>query len=506
MNHQLNRAIAQRGDMESPPIMFQTEKVIQFGTGILLRGLPDYLIQLANENGKFRGSVVQIKSTDAGSADDFQTQNNLYHVWERGIEHGKVVNNTKLISCLSRTLSAKSDWESILRLSESPDTEVVISNTTEIGLRFYPDSVYDNPPDSFPAKLTALLYHRYLHFQGDVTKGWIIIPCELVSNNGEVLQNLVLQVAKHNRLEKKFIDWLLNANSFCNSLVDRIVPGAVPVHLKPELADMIGVQDSLAVIAEPYLLWAIEASPEVQNKLNWGNVHPNFVLISNIEAFKERKLRLLNGSHSAYTALALLAGFKLVRESIADETVAKWLHNLMFDEIIPTLPMPRPEAEAFASAVLDRYRNPYVDHKLINITLQYTNKIKNRNLETMKRYFDEFGKWPELLCLGIAAYFRLLKGGEVKEDGVQISLPDGQICLVQDNQAKFVVQAWKQARGEAKEVVNLVFSNRDLWEFNLMEFKGLPEKVVYWLQELKSRPALSVMRKSIQEQTKNPAF
>lgn len=495
-SHQINRVLAREKGIYPPHLDNLPEKVLQFGTGILLRGLPDFLIHAANEQGVFQGTIVQVKSTDTGSADEFQTQDNLYHVWERGILDGETVNNVKLVSSISRTLSAKTEWEAILKCAESEHMQVVISNTTEIGLKFNPDSVFDAPPESFPAKLTSLLYHRYIQFKGDYSKGWIIIPCELVSDNGKVLQDLVFQVAKHNRLEKKFIDWLLHANTFCSSLVDRIVTGAVPQSLNQELLEKTNTVDKLAIIAEPYLLWAIEASEDTQAKLGWQHVHPNFVLTSCIGAFKERKLRLLNGAHTAYTALALLAGFHLVRESMQDKVMAKWVKQLMFQEIIPTLPMATLEAEQFTHAVLDRFKNPFVDHKLENITLQYSNKIKNRNLETMKRHFDKFGKWPDLLCLGFAGYLLLLRGEETAA-GVLVTLKNGHQFTVQDAQAVVVAKAWQQKQGNAKEVVQAVLQNRELWDFNLNEFHGLPERIHFWLDLLMKMPTAKVLKKSL---------
>ncbi len=496
LDHQLNLANARQKGYYPQETMKYPEKVIQFGTGILLRGLPDYLIQLANEKGVFEGSIVQIKSTSNGNADEFQYQDNLYHVWERGFEGGKTVNSTKLITSISRTMSAKTEWSSILECAASPGMQVVISNTTEVGLRFQPESIFDKSPESFPGKLTAMLHHRYTQLKGDLSKGWVIIPCELVSDNGTVLQDLVLQVAKHNRLEKKFVDWLLHANDFCSSLVDRIVTGAVPEALKPELEASIGMSDSLAIIAEPYLLWAIEVPERAQKILNWQHVHPNFVLTSDIQAFKERKLRLLNGAHTAYTALALLAGFKLVRESMDDALIAQWVKQLMFKEIIPTLPMPKAEAEQFAIAVLDRFRNPFIDHKLVNITLQYTNKIKNRNLETMKRYFDEFGEWPDLLCLGFAGYLLLLKG-KVVADGVEVRLRNRTKFVVQDAQAKVVCNVWIETEGNPKELVEQVLTNRELWDLNINDFNGLPERIQYWLEELMRHPTIKVIKASL---------
>jgi tagaturonate reductase len=294
-------------------ILALPEKVLQFGTGVLLRGLPDYFIDKANRNQVFNGRVVIVKSTAAGGTDAFAQQDGLYTVCIRGIENGKPVNESIINSSISRVLAASNDWAAILQCAHNPDMQIIISNTTEVGIVLSDDNIHDTPPSSFPGKLLAFLYERYKAFKGSAESGMVIIPTELITNNGEKLKSIVLQLADKNNLDDQFISWLKTSNHFCNSLVDRIVPGKLSAADTKATEESLGYTDELMIMAEPFRLWAIESGDDkVKQILSFSLTDTGVVITPDIEKFRELKLRLLNGTHTFTCGLAFLAGFEMV--------------------------------------------------------------------------------------------------------------------------------------------------------------------------------------------------
>ena len=292
------------GEKDYQSLMALPEKVLQFGTGVLLRGLPDVYIDLANKHGVFNGRILVVKSTDTPGSDDFQQQDGLYTVVVRGFENGQAVDRWDLNASISRVLAANSHWNTILTAAENPAMQLVVSNTTEVGIVLVEESIHANPPVSFPAKLLSFLYKRYQHFNGSAESGMVIIPTELISDNGHKLQSILLDLAKFNQLDAAFTEWLVNANDFCNSLVDRIVPGKLPAADASILHETLGFEDSLMIMAEPYSLWAIETKRErTKEILSFASVNPGVKLTTDISKYKELKLRLLNATHSFSCAL-----------------------------------------------------------------------------------------------------------------------------------------------------------------------------------------------------------
>ena len=283
------------------------EKVLQFGTGVLLRGLPDYFIDKANREGIFNGRVVVVKSTDSGDSTAFDKQDGLYTLCIRGIENGVQVEENIICSAISRVLSARQDWQSILQCAHNREMQIIISNTTEVGLVLVKEDINLNPPTSFPGKLLAFLFERYKVFNGSAEAGMVIIPTELISNNGQKLKSIVLELAHFNGLDSTFIDWLEKSNHFCSSLVDRIVPGKPDKLIKASLETELGYQDDLLTMSEVYCLWAIEGNDHVRKQLSFATAHPGVVIADDITIFKELKLRLLNATHTLSSGIAYLA-------------------------------------------------------------------------------------------------------------------------------------------------------------------------------------------------------
>jgi len=437
------------------------EKVLQFGTGVLLRGLPDYFIDKANKAGIFNGRVVVVKSTDKGGTDAFTTQDNLYTHCVQGISNGQKVEEYIINASISRVLSAAKDWDAILACAENPEMEVVISNTTEVGITLSEDNVQERPPGSFPGKLLAFLLRRYEFFKGDADKGMVIVPTELIPDNGHKLKAILLELAAKNKLSADFTGWLEKENHFCSSLVDRIVPGAVQLELE--------YKDELAIMSEVYSLWAIEADhPKVSRVLSFAQADNGVVITPDINVFRELKLRLLNGTHTLSCGLAYLAGFETVKAAMDDIDMEAFISTLMKSEIGPAITdiyIREDAALRFAVSVLDRFRNPYIDHRWISITMQYTSKMKMRVVPILQKHYQRSHEVPALIALGFAAYLLFMRGEEVTDDYA---------ALLKD----------KWQRLEPAVLVIDVLSDTSLWGTDLTAFKGFAHAVTVMLGAL----------------------
>src|ERR1700754_5006738 len=354
-------------------IFLLPEKVLQFGTGVLLRGLPDYFIDKANRMGLFNGRVVVVKSTDAGDSGAFYRQDGLYTLCVRGIEERKKVEENIINSSISRVLSARQQWQEILELAYFADMQVIVSNTTEVGIQLVQEDVLAGTPGSFPGKLLAFLYERYKAFEGSPDSGMIIIPTELIVDNGKKLAGIVKELAVFNKLEDGFIKWVDEECRFCSSLVDRIVPGKPYAATLARLEQDLGYSDELLTISEVYRLWAIEGDNKVRSVLSFAGADPGVVIAPDIEIYRELKLRLLNGTHTLSCGLAVLAGFQTVKQGMDDVAFAAFVSDLMMKEIALSIPYRfeggddfDAKAREFGVKVLDRFRNPHLQHQWIS--------------------------------------------------------------------------------------------------------------------------------------------
>lgn len=456
------------------------EKVLQFGTGVLLRGLPDYFIDKANRQGLFNGRVVLVKSTDAGTADTFASQNGLYTLCVRGMEKGRQTEEFSIISAISRTLSAKTEWQKILACAHQPEMQIVISNTTEVGIQFVEDSIREVTPESFPGKLTAFLYERYKAFKGSPESGMVIVPCELIVDNGTKLKDIVHKLAACNNLDIGFTEWLNKHNTFCNSLVDRIVPGKPDEKTTREIYQKLGYTDELLTMSEVYRLWAIQGDEQVKNVLSFYQADPGVIIERDITPYRERKLRLLNGTHTISVGLGYLYGLETVGACMQDAVMSRFISRVMLDEIVPAIPVDETSARRFAEEVLDRFRNPFIVHPLINITLQYTSKMKMRNVQTIINYYQKFNKVPACFAIGFAAYLLFMKA--VKEERGKYSGESRQILYpINDDNAAYFYKLWHSTDTTDKEsiqtLVESVLSDDELWGTNLGILPGFAVQV-----------------------------
>lgn len=459
------------------------EKVLQFGTGVLLRGLPDYFIDNANRQGVFNGRIVVVKSTDVGSSADFDQQDGLYTIYSKGIEDGRETEEQIVCSSISRVLSAASDWASVLELAKNPDLQVVISNTTEVGIQLTDEPISLNPPQSFPGKLLALLYERYKAFGGSAESGWVIIPTELIVDNGKKLEAIVLELAQLNNLEPEFIAWLKAHNTFCSSLVDRIVPGKPALETVEVLEAERGYTDNLHITSEIYRLWAIEGNEKVADILSFAQVDKGVVVTPDIGLFRELKLRVLNGTHTLSCAFAVVSGLATVKDAMNDEFFLDFINGLVYEEIIPSIPYDVDPAVAadFAAKVLDRFRNPHIRHEWLSISVQYTAKLKMRVVPLLLKYYEQKQQVPPYMAMGFAAYLRLLKVKQ-NEPGTFTGKLNGQEYTIKDDSAALLASAWSTY--DTTGLVYEILSNQTLWGADLTALPAFRQAVTDNLKKI----------------------
>ncbi|WP_437919479.1 tagaturonate reductase [Sphingobacterium sp. LRF_L2] len=469
------------------------ERVIQFGTGVLLRGLPDYYIDKANKQGVFNGRILVVKSTSSSGADAFEEQDGLYTVCVKGLDEGKEVVQYTLNNSISRVLAAAQDWGTILAAAKNPDLKVVISNTTEVGIVLSNDNILDNPPSSFPGKLLAFLHQRYEYYQGDVTKGLVILPTELISDNAQKLKKILLTLAIQNELSDKFLRWLEEANDFCNTLVDRIVPGRLSAAEQKLTEAELGYEDQLMIMAEPFSLWAIETdSDRVKDILSFAQVDSGIKLVPSIDKFKEIKLRLLNGTHTLSCATALWSGFVTVKEAMNNSLFHGFVANLMQREIgkaILDQYIEQDDVANFSRSVIDRFSNPFLEHRWENIALNYTSKMNMRNVALLERWYKKNLVPPSYIALGFAAYLKFM---DTQYNGVQYTQEiNGQTIILQDEFAPLLFDYWK----DKNTVVHRVLADDSLWGKDLSSYPGFEETVQRFLDEINAFGVLETIEK-----------
>lgn len=386
----------------------RTEKVIQFGEGGFLRGFADWILQIANEKTDFNGSVVVVQPIERGLCDVLEKQNCVYTHIMRGLRDGKECVEKKVIDVISRTVKPYDDYEEYLRLAENPDFRFVISNTTESGIAYVAgDKMTDKPPKSFPAKLTALLARRF----AAGLEGFVFLPCELIENNGRELKSIVLKYADDWSLGEEFKSWIDEKNVFCNTLVDRIVTG----YPKDENISL-GYEDNMLDTSELFHLWVIEGPAGILKELPLDKTGLNIIVTDNLEGYRTRKVRILNGAHTAMIPRAMLEGINTVKECMDNEQIYEFVKACVFDEIIPTLDLPEAELKDYASNVFERFKNPYIKHFCASIALNSVSKFKVRVLPSILEYIKRTGKMPEKLLLSFAKLIEFYKTDMPNDD------------------------------------------------------------------------------------------
>ena len=453
------------------------EKILQFGTGVLLRALPDYFVDKANQRGVFNGRILVVKSTQTGDIESFNNQDGLYTLQIRGTEDGVSVNKSLICSSISRVISASHQWSEVLASAANPQLQIVISNTTEVGIHLVEESIFQSPPVSYPAKLLAFLLKRFEIFKANPDYGMTIIPTELLTDNGKKLKTILTELAEFNRLSDVFLNWLNHHNRFCSSLVDRIVPGKPSPAIKQELEKQWGYTDELMSICEPYRLWAIEGDETVRKILSFYKTDDGVIITDDITKFKELKLRMLNATHTLSCGLGFLSGFETVLLAMEDAIFSTFIKNLMMDEIGPSIPYSIPESEIneFGLKVLDRFRNPFLQHHWLSITMQYSSKIATRVLPVLKRYYELFNKPPELISMGFAAYILFMRPVKKESDKYYGTL-NNQHYLINDDRASLFYGIWEER--SVDQIGTSVLSNEELWLEDLTQLPGFADSVI----------------------------
>ena len=376
--------------------MARKETVIQFGEGGFLRGFADYFFQKLQDKGLFDGSVVIVQPIEKGMCSVLEQQGCEYNLFLRGIDNGQVVDEHTHIDIISRCVNPYENFESYMKLAENPDFRFIVSNTTEAGIEYVDSNQFtDAPARSFPGKLTQLLYKRFRLG----LKGFIILSCELIDHNGEELEICCLRYADLWGLGEEFKTWLVQENDFCSTLVDRIVTG-FPRDEHEELCRRIGEQDDMMDTAEIFHLWVIQGSHEDELPLQKAGFH--VVWTDNVDPYKKRKVRILNGAHTSMVLGAHLYGLKTVGECLKDEKVSALLRKCIFGEIIPAIGDTE-DNRKFGEAVLERFSNPFIKHMLLSIALNSVSKFRARVLPTILEYRDMFGSCPQGLTFSLAA-------------------------------------------------------------------------------------------------------
>ena len=405
------------------PKKSRKETIIQFGSGVFLRGFFDWMLQKLNDAGLYDGAAVVVQSTATGVGAKLTRQNGQYTHITRGLDGVEVTP----IDVISRCVKIQEEYADYLKLAENPDIRILVSNTTEAGIRLEPgDKFTDCPPVSFPARLTQLLYRRYQLG----LPGFLILPCELIEKNGETLKRLILQCAEEWALGDGFARFVEADNRFCNTLVDRIVTGFP----KGEAIDL-GYEDELLNCSEPYHLWVIEGGRGFEEALPFQKIGLNVLWVDDLTPWRTRKVRILNGAHTAAVAKARLQGFATVKEAMDDPGMLEFLRKAVFDEIIPVLDMPCEELNAYAEGVFRRFMNPYIRHEWRAISLYSAMKFKVRLLPTVLEYEKRFGRPPEAIMESLAALIKMYRTLDVSDDEKVISVMRAPVREILSNEA-----------------------------------------------------------------------
>ncbi|WP_439234206.1 tagaturonate reductase [Lonepinella koalarum] len=402
-------------------------KIIQFGEGNFLRAFVDWQIDLLNEQTDLNAGVTIVRPINTDFPPSLNTQDGLYTTVIRGLdEKGDVVKQCRIIRSVNQEMNIYQDYDDYLQLAHNLEIKFIFSNTTEAGISYNENDQFDDrPPSSYPAKLTRLLYERFIATNGDKQQGFILLPCELIDYNGEQLKYMVLKYAQQWQLSTVFIDWLETANTFCSTLVDRIVTG-YPRNEATELEVELGYKDNFLDTAEYFHLFVIQGSKSLAQWLRLDQADLNVLIVDDIKPYKERKVAILNGAHTALVPVAYLSGVNTVGEAMDDPALCQFVKTAVENEIIPVLSLAKDELQQFADAVIKRFRNPFIQHQLLSISLNSMTKYRTRNLPQLLAYQQKYQKLPPHLTFAFAALIAFYRG---QRNGETIPLQDDEIWL-----------------------------------------------------------------------------
>ncbi|MBU3172062.1 tagaturonate reductase [Clostridium estertheticum] len=449
------------------------ERVLQFGEGNFLRAFVDWQIDKMNKEAGFNGSVVVVQPIENGLVDKLNDQDGLYTLYLQGMNDGKAIAEHSVINSISRGINPYTQHDEYMKIAENKDLRFVFSNTTEAGIAYDEnDKLEDIPQKSFPGKLTALLYNRFKFFNGQKDKGLIMIPCELIDRNGDKLKEIILKYAKLWNLEGEFALWINEANIFCSTLVDRIVPG-YPRDTIKEITEELGYVDNLVVVGEHFHLFIIEGPKWIENEFPASKAGLNVMFVEAMAPYRTRKVRILNGSHTSLVPVSYLYGLNTVAESVDHEVIGKFIRDTIYEEIIPTLDLPKEELSYYAKVVLERFMNPFVKHYLMSISLNSMSKYETRDLPSLLQFVKVKNELPKRLVFSLAALMEFYKGKRGEEI---IKLSDDVDVL------ELYKTQWDKCNGSEvalRKLVTTILAYKKVWKMDLNEVKGLTEAVTH---------------------------
>lgn len=481
---QLSYEVLQESGYDGYLLENAPERVLQFGEGNFLRAFADYFIDVMNERAGFCSKAVLVRPVGtppgyaSGVEDIFRQQQGLYTLYLRGCANGREVCEKRVISCVSRCLNPGTDYASVLACADNPDLRFLISNTTEAGIVYDASCRFDDaPPASFPGKLTRFLYRRFQKFGAQKGRGFILLACELIEDNGRELQKCVLQYARQWDLGEAFIRWVREENLFCSTLVDRIVTG-FPHAEADRLHAENGYMDRLMIAGEVFASWIIEGPQRLKEELPFEQAHLPVRITDDCAPYRQRKVRILNGAHTCMAPGAYLAGRKHVRSCMEDPVIRAFTEKAMWKEILPTLSLPERELRDFAQSVTERFRNPFIDHALLSICLNSTSKWRVRVLPSLLAYTAEKGSLPPCLTASFAFYIAFYRGAEYP---------------LRDN--KNILEFFDNFRGESDaSLARALMRRADLWGQDLTEVPGFLQAVTDCLDAVRRSGVYEVMR------------
>jgi tagaturonate reductase len=485
-------------DVQAPDLTVRPVRVLQFGEGNFLRGFADWMIDRMNRTGAFNGSVQIVQPISRGMVEELNEQGGLYTLFLRGLRKGSVIEQKEVIASVAGGINPYNNFDAFLRAADNPELRFVVSNTTEAGISFTPEELPRNAPSvSFPGKVVQLLYQRFSSFKGAADKGLVFLPCELIDRNGDNLKRIVLQLAREWRLPKDFSNWILEANVFCNTLVDRIVTG-YPREQAEEYEGELGYRDKLLDTGELFHLWVIEGPADLKNEFPLQEADIRVVWTDDMTPYRTRKVRILNGAHTMTVPAAYLAGMETVGECLADNVVASFMKKGIFDEIMPVMDMPKKELKEYADEVLERFANPFITHYLLDISLNSISKFKARVLPSLKDYISQKNQVPVILSFSMAALIRFYRGSELK-NGSLTGTRGGRTYSITDNldNLEFFRSLWTEQTEGSKtlaQVAETALAETRLWGEDLTQLSGLSAAVGTHLENIQRAGMLAAIK------------
>lgn len=460
-------------------------RVLQFGEGNFLRAFVDYMIDIANEKGVTDCGIAIIKPIPFGSLERFAQQDNLYTVVLRGQQNGKVVSDARIVTSVEETVDCYSNYSRMEELACLDTLQIVVSNTTEAGIVFDSTDRFDlEPPTSYPGKLTKLLYRRFQAFSGASNKGLVIIPCELIEHNGDQLHNCVNRFIDLWGLGEPFRRWVAGCCTFCSTLVDRIVTG-YPRDAAAEITQQLGYEDQLLDVAEPFGLWVIESRQrDISDYFPLDEAGLPVIFTQDQTPYRERKVRVLNGAHTGTVLAGHLAGFETVGQLMQDDTMRYYLEQLVYGEIIPTVHLPMEEVRTFADSVFERFENPFIRHRLLEISLNSVSKWKTRILPSFRDSWQATGQLPQLMVFSFAALLAFYTSDHL-ENGALVGHANGQDYAIRDAAEILTFFATHSTGETVADYVRLTAAREDFWGENLCNYPGFVKRVTEHLTAIR---------------------